>query len=360
MTTDLIVQSLKSRPVMVPLKNSIRTASGVVTHAPLILIDLTTTNGIVGHGYLFTYTPIALNSVNELLISLNAVVQGMACTPQEIFKSLEARFRLLGNTGLVTMALAGIDMAAWDCLAKSVKRPLVELLGGAIKPVPCYFSQGMDGLARGEELAHECIERGFGAMKIKVGYNTIDEDVAVIRAVQNVLGARARLAVDYNQSLHYADALRRCNNLDKLDLLWIEEPMLQDDFEGHARLSAEVKTPIMLGENWFGTQEMAKALSAGACDLVMPDLMKIGGVTGWLRAASLAQAARLPMASHLFPEITVHLMSVTPTAYLLEILELAEPVLKTRLNIVKGMAYPNTDPGNGIEWNESAIKQLLD
>jgi mandelate racemase len=360
MTTDLIIHSLKNRSLMLPLKNPIRTASGAVTHAPLILIDLEMTSGIVGHSYLFTYTPNALKAVNELLNSLSAVVAGMACTPQEIFKTLDARFRLLGNTGLVTIALAGIDMAAWDCLAKSAKRPLVELLGGTNKPVPCYFSQGMDGLARSEELAYECLERGFGAMKIKVGYDTLDEDIAVVRAVQKVLGNRARLAVDYNQSLSYTDALRRCNFLDTLDLLWIEEPILQDDFEGHSRLATEIKTPIMLGENWFGTQEMAKALKTNACDLVMPDLMKIGGVTGWLRAATLAHAARLPMSSHLFPEITAHLMSVTPTTYLLEILELAEPVLKTPLKIIKGMAYPNTDPGNGIEWNETAIKQLLD
>jgi mandelate racemase len=359
MPGSLIIKSLRSRPLMVPLKTPIRTASGEVTHAPLILIDLVTTSGIIGHSYLFTYTPLALKSVNDLLDSLSAVVEGMACAPQELLRVLEGRFRLLGNTGLVTIALAGIEMAAWDCLAKSAKRPLVELLGGENRPVPCYFSQGMDGLARGEELANECVERGFSAMKIKIGYSTVDEDVAVIRAVQKVLALRAQLAVDYNQSLSYADALRRCRHLDKLDLLWIEEPLLQDDFEGHARLSAQFKTPIMLGENWFGTQDMAKALKVAACDLVMPDLMKIGGVTGWLRAASLAQAARLPMASHIFQEITAHLMPLTPTAYLLEILDLAEPILKKPLKIVQGMAHANTEPGNGIEWNEYAIELLM-
>jgi mandelate racemase len=114
----------------------------------------------------------------------------------------------------------------------------------------------------------------------------------------------------------------------------------------------------MIGENWFGTNEMARSVAAGASDLVMPDLMKIGGVSGWLRAAGIAAGARLPMASHLFQEMTVHLMSATPTALRLEVMDLADPVLQVPLRIEAGMAFPSTAPGSGLEWDAKAVERM--
>jgi mandelate racemase len=355
MNPSRTVQSLRSRAVLVPLANPVRTASGQVTHAPLVLIDLTTQDGVTGHAYVFTYTPLALGAVQALLENLSKVIEGQPCAPHDLQAMLEARFRLLGNTGLVTIALAGIDMAAWDNAARAARLPLAVLLGGTLRPVPAYFSQGMDGLARGVELAHECLAHGYRQMKIKIGYPTLEEDLAVIRAVQAALGDGVSLAVDFNQSLSVPEAMRRCAVLDTLGLAWIEEPTRQDDDAGHARLADTVRTPIMLGENWFGVHEMARSLSANACDLVMPDVMKMGGVTGWLAAAALAQAARRPMCSHLFHEISAHLLCVTPTAFRLEILGVADPVLATPLLVRDGMAHLRDEPGSGVAWDEAAV-----
>jgi len=359
MTTPLLTwRELRCIPVSVPLANPVRTASGEVKHAPLILLDLLTEEGIVGKAYLFTYSPLVLKPLVGLLDELNSQLVGVTVAPVELERVLDARFRLLGNTGLVTMALAGIDMACWDALARAAGLPLYRLLGGMHKPVAGYFSQGMDGLEKAVSLAEQCVERGFTLMKIKIGYKTAEEDLAVVRAVLSILGDRAELAVDYNQSLSVPEALRRCHRLDELSLAWIEEPTRYDDDTGHALITREIRTPIMLGENWFGSHAMARSVTARASDLVMPDLMKIGGVSGWLRAAGIADAARLPMASHIFQEITAHLMTVTPTGLRLEILELADPILTRPLHVSNGMAYPNTDSGNGLNWNEQVVERL--
>lgn len=354
----LTVRDLKATPVSVPLANPIRTASGDITHAPLVLIDLTTEEGVEGRSYLFAYTPLALHPLTALLNNLAQLLNGAACSPHDVEKMLDSRFRLLGNTGMVTMAIAGIDMAVWDALARAAQMPLAQLLGGQSRPVPAYFSQGMDGLERGVELAEQCLTLGFEAMKIKVGYSSVGEDIAVIEAVQSVLGTNAQLAVDYNQSLSVPDALLRCRALDDLGLAWIEEPTRQDDYLGHASITSETRTPIMIGENWFGSHEMARSVAASASDMVMPDLMKIGGVSGWLRAASIADAARLPMCSHIFQEVSAHLMTVTPTAHRLEILNIADPVLTQPIRVIEGKAIPNTTPGSGLDWNLDAVAKF--
>ena len=139
MATQLTIRDLNCTPVQVPLANPIRTASGDVTHAPLVLLDLITEEGIEGRAYLFTYTPLALFSVYSLIKELTPLLKGAACAPHEVENSLDSRFRLLGNTGLITMAIAGIDMTIWDALAKSASLPLSTLLGGQPKPIPCLL-----------------------------------------------------------------------------------------------------------------------------------------------------------------------------------------------------------------------------
>jgi mandelate racemase len=165
--------------------------------------------------------------------------------------------------------------------------------------------------------------------------------------------------VDYNQSLDVPEAVRRGRLLDGEGIGWIEEPTTADDFTGHAQIAREVTTPIQIGENWWGTHDMAKSLAAAASDYVMVDLMKIGGISGWLRAAALAEPGGMRLSSHLFPEVSVHLMAVTPTAHWLEWLDVASPILQEPLRIEDGYATPTDAPGSGIAWNEEAVARYL-
>lgn len=350
-----ILRSLRATPVVVPLPIPLKTASGVIDQSPLVLVDLETTAGVVGHAYVFVYTPLALRPVVSAIESLAKELAGTVVAPEAMAQSSAARFRLLGTAGLLGMALAGIEMAAWDVVAKLAGLPLFQLLGGAARPVKAYASFGLDGIEQGQRLATAAVARGFRAVKIKLGYATLTQDLEVARAIRAAVGPDVALMVDYNQSLSVPEALRRCRALDGEGLAWIEEPTLQDDYAGHARIAAAVATPIQIGENWFGLAEMTKALDAGACDLVMPDLMKIGGVSAWRGAAILAQSRSLPVSTHLFHEVSAHLMTVAPGADYLEVMDLASPVLAAPMEFTSGHAVLPTAPGNGLAWKAEAV-----
>jgi mandelate racemase len=207
--------------------------------------------------------------------------------------------------------------------------------------------------------AAELVERGFNAIKVKIGRSDIAADLETIRAVRRAIGDGARLMVDYNQSLSVPDAMDRARVLDDHGLYWIEEPTRADDFEGHARIAEAAKTPIQLGENWWGPHDMAKSIAARASDHAMLDVMKLGGVTGWMRAAALAEAASLPASSHTFPEFSAHLLGVTPTALYLEYLDHAGPILQQPVQIKDGHVLTPDRPGSGVEWDEDAVARAL-
>jgi mandelate racemase len=162
---------------------------------------------------------------------------------------------------------------------------------------------------------------------------------------------------DYNQSLSVAEASRRAAALEGEGLYWIEEPTRADDYSGHAQIRRDTKTPIQIGENWWGPHDAAKSIEVGASDYVMPDAMKIGGVTGWLRTAALAEASGIPLSSHLFPEISAHLLAVSPTKHWLEYVDWATPILENHLKIEDGYATIPDAAGIGISWDVGAVQR---
>ena len=180
--------------------------------------------------------------------------------------------------------------------------PLARLLGGTPRPLPTYYSLGKTERVAAD--AEEAAAAGYRAIKIKIGYPDLKQDLATVRAVRQAIGDDVGLMVDYNQALSVPEAILRCRALDDEGLTWIEEPTAADDAEGHARIARETRTPIQLGENWWGPREMARSLAAGASDYVMLDAMKIGGVSGWQRAAALAETHGIPISSHIAPEIS--------------------------------------------------------
>ncbi len=287
----------------------------------------------MGHAYLFSITPSALKPLTAMVTEMSELVAGDELLPFEIERKLTQRFTLLGLAGLQRLAQSGIDMAAWDALARSKGLPLARLLGGAPKPVRAYNSKGLGIMPAGAAVdeAHKLLAEGFHAAKIRVGRPDAREDLAVVRAVRKAVGDQVTLMCDYNQALTVTEAIRRGEMLDDEGLTWIEEPIRHDDYAGYARIADALRTPVQIGENFDSAFSMQSALSAEACDYVMPDVQRIGGVTGWLRAASLAHAAGIEMSTHLFSEVSAHLLCVTPTAHWLEYVDWADAVLATRL-----------------------------
>lgn len=352
------IQGLKVRAVRVPMTDPHQTASGVITESPLVLTDILTDAGINGHSIVFTYTPAALKPTAELIRNIEALIKGDFLAPAEIEQKLAKRFRLLGTQGLVGMALAAIDMALWDALARAHDMSIIRLLGGVEKPVRAYGAVGYDGVKGCAKVAEKWARQGFTGIKAKIGYPTVHEDVAVVRAMRKAAGDDMAIMVDYNQCLTPTEAVERLRVLDDEGLTWVEEPTLAHDYTGHALVAREARTPIQCGENWWGTLDMAHAIEAQASDFVMPDVMKIGGVSGWLRAATLAHVKGIRMSNHLWPEISARLLCCTPTAHWLEYADWWNPILAEPLLIENGMAIISDTLGTGVEWNEDAVSQF--
>jgi mandelate racemase len=359
--TPLTIRDLRVRAVKVPMGLPLQTSTGTISIAPLALIDLYTEEGVTGCAYLFCYTPLVLKPVADLLANLKPLIKGDRVAPLDLDRKLQGQFRLLGSKGIAGMALAGIDMAAWDALSKAQGLPLARALGGTPRRIPAYNScgLGMIGAGRAVAEARQLAAPGFNAIKVRLGYAELKTDIEVVRTVRGAVGNDILLMSDYNQALAVPEAIARIQALDDEGLYWIEEPALADDYAGYAQIRGKVRTPIQMGENWWGTHEMTKCVAAGACDLGMPDAMKIGGVTGWLRAAAIAEAAGLPVSSHLFPEISAHLLAVSPTSHWLEYVDWAVPILREPLQPDNGFATAPEVPGSGIEWDEAAVERYL-
>ena len=203
--------------------------------------------------------------------------------------------------------------------------------------------------------AEKLLAHGFRAVKLRLGYATLAEDRATVRAVRRRIGDDVALMVDYNQALDESEAGARGRMLEAEDVYWLEEPIRHDDYAGNARLKRALTTPIQLGENFSLPSSMQAALAADAASYVMPDLERIGGVTGWLRASALAQAHGVRVSSHIFPEISAQLLCLTPTAHWLEYADWWNPVLERPLEVRDGMAVVDGSVGTGVGWDETAV-----
>jgi mandelate racemase len=356
---ELTVRSVEATLVRVPMRRALGTSATRITDAPLLLIDLHTEQDVTGRAYLFCYLEAAGHAELALLREVDAVLAGTSAAPAAVRQALEARFKLLGVRGLVSAVLAGVDAACWDALAIAAGLPLARLLGSSLRPTPAYNSNGLGLLepAAAAEEAQELVAEGFRAVKMRLGRPSAQDDLAAVRAVRTAIAPDVALMADYNQALALPTALDRCRALDDEGLYWIEEPVRHDDYAANAQLAAALRTPVQLGENFAGPRALSTALDQGASDLVMPDLDRIGGVSGWQEAAALADVAAVPLSSHLFPEVSVHLLAATPTAHWLEYVDWAEPILLEPLRIVDGHATPPDRPGNGLVWDTTATER---
>ncbi len=353
----LTVRAIRAVAVEVPLRFVLGTSAAAVHAAPLLLVDVETEEGITGRTYLFCYVLAAAPAIVSLLGAVESAVKGKPVAPVELWALLSKRFRLIGVQGIVRMAMSAFDTACWDALAIAANLPLVEYLGGSARRIVAYNSCGL-GLMPPAQLADEAemlLEGGFRALKLRLGYPTLAEDMAALDAVKKRVPAAIEIMVDYNQALSVDEALLRGRALDGAGVAWIEEPIRHDDYRGCATLARELSTPIQIGENFSEPRAMTEALEMRAADYVMPDLERIGGVTGWRAAAALAGASAIPMSSHLFPEVSAHLLAVTPTAHWLEYVDWADAIVQEPLKIIDGSAIIPARPGNGLAWDTQAV-----
>ena len=357
-TATATIRSVKARAVVAPIARPVKNAFGVIEAAPLVLIDIVTDQGVTGRSYIFAYAKLTLKPLVHLIEQIGGDLTGKAIAPFDLMAEMDAKFRLLGWQGLVGMAVSGLDMAFWDALGQLAGQPLARLLGGSPRPIRAYDSYGVVDPVADEKDLRRSLDRGFRGIKIKGGDGDLDNDERVVKAVRGLIGPDIALMLDFNQSLAPSEASRRIDRLAAYDLHWIEEPVAAENLQGHAKVRTTSPISIQSGENWWFPRGFAEAIAADASDFIMPDLMKVGGVTGWLRVAGQAEAASIPMSSHLFAEASSHMLAVTPTAHWLEVLDLARAILAEPIEIVDGTITAR-GPGLGLSWDEAAVAKYL-
>lgn len=360
--TALTVRTITVRAVSVPLKRPVIAAIGRFEQWPLLLVDIQFEEGITGSSYVSPYRSNAMPAIAKELVDLGGLITRQPVAPLDVFDTSAAALNTIGEAGISLISRAAIDMALWDGLAKAAGRPLVELLGGSVGSFRAYNSNGLwrhDPNTLAQEAAELVDIGGFKAVKLRLGYEHLSDDLRAIRAVREGIGDQVELMVDFNQAFGTGDALRRLHQLDDQGLYWYEEPIDYSDIRGYAALAKSVRTPIQAGENFYGPRDLFSVMEAGGVHYAMADLERIGGVTGWLRTSGLAAASGVQLSNHLYPEFAIHLLRTTSTAHWLEWVDWADPVLAEPLRPQDGMLTIPDRPGAGISWDEDAVAGFL-
>jgi L-alanine-DL-glutamate epimerase-like enolase superfamily enzyme len=333
----------------------------------VVLTEVTDAAGARGHG--FSWTPsIGARAVLAMIEDdVASHLRGSPSAPGLVWDTLWRHLHEAGAGGVTTLALAGIDTALWDLRCRRAGRSLVDLLGRRRPRVAAYGSgvnlhYPLDELL---EQARRWVAAGFGAAKIKVGKPELEEDVERVAAVRSVLGDRRRLMVDANQRWDLVRARRAVQALSRYDLAWVEEPLLSDDLRAHAELRQLCGVPIALGENLATEFQFREAALLGACDIVQPNVVRVGGITPFLRIATLVRAHGLTLAPHLLPDLSGLLAVCLPEECEVEIVEdasLGDLGVLERPAVTDGFAYPADAgrPGLGLRFTHDVAGSVAD
>lgn len=269
----------------------------------------------------------------------------------------------VGRSGLATQAIAAFDVALWDMKAKRADLPLAKLLGARRDSVRCYNTSGGFLSTPTEQLTANCeasIEAGIGGLKIKVGQPDPSIDLARLDAVRKVVGDRVPIMVDANQQWDRPTAERVGRAMEDFNLVWIEEPLDAYDVEGHARLAAQLVTPIASGEMLTSVAEHLNLITNDAVDFIQPDAPRVGGITQFLKIATMAEQKYLRMAPHFAMEIHLHLAAAYAHETWVEHFDWLDPLFNEHLEIKDGRMIVSNRPGLGFTLSDQARAWTVD
>jgi L-alanine-DL-glutamate epimerase-like enolase superfamily enzyme len=358
-TITTVRSDLYRIPLPVTLTDS---THGEMTHFELVTARVTDGDGAEGSGY--TYTVGTNGSAIHATIArdLAPVLAGArADCIEALWQKMWWRLHYGGRGGAATMAIAAVDIALWDLKARRLGQPLWTLLGGYEARVPCYAG-GIDLWFTLDQLLAQTdgnLAKGFRAIKMKVGRPKLSEDVARVRAMREHLGADFPLMVDANMRWSPDEAIRAARALQPMQPVWLEEPTIPDDIAGNARVVREGGLPVATGENLHTVHEFHTFIHAGAVTFPEPDVTVVGGVTGFMKVARVAEAANLPVTSHGAHDITVHCLAACPNRSFLEAHGFGlERYIADPLRIEDGCAIAPDRPGHGIAFDWQALERL--
>ena len=349
------VTAVETRPVVLPLATPIGSALGRIETLGCILVTVRTDGGVSGENLVFTLnnrrTGVLLHMIGELA---DVIVGRDAGHIAGFWARAWKDNNFLGHQGVPVVGISAIDGALWDALGKAAGLPLYRLLGGAKDRVPAYHSGGLWLSSSTAELVEEAgrfVAQGFRAVKMRLGNPDPATDVARVAAVRDAIGPGVRLMADANQSLNEAQAIRLGRLLEPFDLTWFEEPLPCWNLDGLARVAAALDTPIASGETEYARYGFRRMIELRSADILMPDLQRVGGVSEFMRVGHMAEAHDIPIASHLFPETSVHLLGALPGSAWLEYMPWFSELYNERLEFEDGAAVLPERPGWGFTFN---------
>jgi L-alanine-DL-glutamate epimerase-like enolase superfamily enzyme len=357
----VIVERIETRVVELPLPRPVTNAAGVAVET-LGIVLVTLEAGARGESFVYTMRARHTGAVRSMIDSLGALVIGEdAAEPERIWQKLWKEIYFFGYAGVSVMAISALDTALWDAHAKVEGQPLARLLGQRHDALPAYASQGLwtdagpDALAReAEALAAE----GWRAMKLRLGRRDAAEDVARVRAVREAVGDGIVLMADASRAFTAEHAIELGRRLEPYGLDWFEEPLPAHDLAGIARVRAALGTRIAIGENDYARTGFRAILDAGAADVWMLDLARVGGISELRRVAELAAAHDVPVSNHVYAEHSIGALATLPNCPIAEYIDWFEPLLEQRLELRDGALVVPDRPGLGFTFDEAAIGRL--
>ena len=329
------------------------------TTRDMVLVKLATKDGIEGLGVTF-FGGALLPALRAAVDALGALTIGEDPHRLEhIVDKLRTAAGSSGPPGIFTLALSAIDTALWDIRGKALGVSVSALLGACRDGVPAYASGALMrtlSQAEVETAAGRLIARGWTAMKTQLalpGGTIAEREVQRIRALREIVGPEAHLMCDINQRWTVAEAFSMGARLAPYHLYWLEDVTTCDDYAGIARVAAKLSTPIAGGEYLYGIAPFRHMLQAGSVDIVMIDLLRVGGITQWKKVAGMAEAYNLPVVSHLLPEVHVHLMAATPNGHYLEYMPWTQRLFAEPPLPVKGTLAVPRAAGLGLAFTRA-------
>jgi len=355
------ITKFKTTLVDVPLPKPIATAIHSIRSVGCVLLELETDAGIVGESYIFTLNGIRLKALHEMLLGFAHQVEGrdphfVGAIWQDIWNEMNP----IGQKGFSAMALAAIDTACWDIIGKAAELPLHRVFGACRDRIKTYASGGLWlSLTIDECLseAQQFLDAGFRGMKIRLGSKNMADDVERVRAIREAMGPEIELYADANQALSPKQAIRLGRQLEAFNLVWFEEPVAYHNLKGNAEVRAALDTPIAGGETEYTRYGMRDILEAGAVDVLMPDLQRIGGLSEFRRSVAIAACYEIPVSSHLFTEHSMCVAASEANCISIEHMPWFTPLFNETMQINDGYIQVSERPGIGFSFNQSAIKR---
>ena len=354
------ITQLETQLINLPLPKPVKTAIHNMQSVGCVLLRLRTDEGLTGEAYLFTLNAVRLKAFDEMMRGFTNLVVGR--DPHyvtAIWEDIWAEINPTGHKGVTISALSAIDTACWDLIGKAAEKPLHHIFGACREQIPTYASSGLWLSYSRDELqteAQDFLEQGFTAMKVRLGSESAADDIERVKAVRDVVGAKTSLLVDINQGLAPKEAIRLGRELERFNLIWIEEPVAAYDLEGHARVTAALDTPIASGETEYTRFGMQAMIEKKTCDILMPDLQRIGGLTEMRRVGALAHAHNVPISTHFFTHQSLSIAGSVANCISVEHIDWFSPLFNETMEVKQGNILIPNRPGAGFTFRSDLEK----